>query len=130
MEPITPRTSPLPIGERSRDIQPGFADALAASEEKSDLAETARQLEALLVERMLQAMRRSAKVPGQEETHQNVEFFQQLADQELARHIVAGQRAGLADAIERQLAPTTRQEPSIGLTSVENRSIDNTRTSP
>ena len=129
MEPVTPRATPL-VSRKPVQAEPGFAEALASSETKSELTEAARQLEALLVEQMLQSMRRSARVPGQEENHRNVEFFQQLADQELARHIVTGQRAGLADAIERQLAPATTADPGIELTSVENRSIDKTRTTP
>lgn len=129
MEPITPRTTHLPLPANSAVDPAGFGDAMATAAERSNLAETAEQLEALLVERMLQSMRRSAQVPGQEKSHGNVEFFQQMADQELARHIVSSQRSGLAHAIERQLSPGTETQPDEELTSTVNRSIDMTRTS-
>lgn len=82
---------------------PGDAPAAPATE-RGELAAAARQFEALVVERMLEAMR--ATVPDDGPLRgQNEDLYREMLDREFAGAMVERQGYGLADALLRQLSP-------------------------
>jgi len=70
-----------------------------------ELASAARQFEALIVERMLAAMR--ATLPDDSPLQgEHEDMYREMLDHELAGKMVERQGYGLAEALVRQLSPT------------------------
>jgi len=99
---LTPGTQALRL-QYSAASEAGKPEA-ASDRDARELAGAARQFEALIVERMLEAMR--ATLPDDSPLQgEHEDMYREMLDHELAGKMVERQGYGLAEALVRQLSP-------------------------
>ncbi|WP_457676247.1 flagellar assembly peptidoglycan hydrolase FlgJ [Thiolapillus sp.] len=90
----------------------GLTELKAGAREQSPAArkEVARQFEAMFIQIMLKSMR-DASVPGSEEGSEQVRFYQEMFDQQIALDLARNKSMGLADSFERHLGDSVEKAP-------------------
>ncbi len=81
-------------------------EAIAKGEDQSALQETAKQFEAIFVQMMLKSMRKAQEAMADEDSpfnSQQVKFYRDMHDQQLAVDLSSNGGLGLADLIVKQL---------------------------
>lgn len=81
-------------------------EAIASGEDQSALEETAKQFEAIFVQMMMKSMRKAQEAMADEDSpfnSQQVKFYRDMHDQQLAVDLSSNGGLGLADIIVKQL---------------------------
>ncbi|WP_456373605.1 rod-binding protein [Thiolapillus sp.] len=84
----------------------GLTELKAGARKQSPEArkEVARQFEAMFIQIMLKSMREASE-PGSDGEGEQVRFYQEMFDQQIALDLARNKSMGLADSFERQLQP-------------------------
>lgn len=92
-------------------IQPANAVVLkkmgqtADTTKEAELKKACHDFEAIILQQLLSAMRKSVPKGGMTENSYSQDMYQSMYDESLAREMASGQGIGLADALFRQLSP-------------------------
>ena len=94
----------------------GLAELKSSAHEQSPQArkEVARQFEALFIQIMLKSMR-DASAPGSDGGSDQLRFYQEMFDQQIALDLARNKSMGLAESFERHLEPAGSASTQVSL---------------
>lgn len=94
----------------------GLTELKAGAREQSPEVrkEVARQFEAMFIQIMLKSMR-DASAPGSDQESDQLRFYQEMFDQQIALDLARNRSMGLAESFERHLQPTGNADTDASL---------------